>query len=875
MKNKWSIPLKAALGYALFVVLLTVAARSLYGYVRFATRTAEAGEAAARRRTAVDGLVRRLFEVENAERAVCLGDTGRWADYERALAHADTAAVRLAAATGDKTVCLRLDSLRLLLAARRENSRELLADIGLHDRHAPYRERAARLRSGKDSMLFRPAAGGQIVKEERTYVVERPRRKFFGRVADVFRRSRADTAFVSERTVLADGDSAARSFDIGDSVANFLAGIERQAGRSEQRLQYRMRRASAALQTTGIELTARIGRIMESIGQSEQRRLHTMAGQELAARRTWAWRLGALAAAALLLAGVSLAGIVRDVARAGRYRRQLEEARRRAEELLAQRERLMLTVTHDIKAPAASIAGFMELLAQRPHDDETRHYLKSIRSSADHLLQLVGALLDYHRLESGRVELRPTTFCPARMLDDTVAGFQPLAAEKGIALRFDATQCGTRACRADAFRIRQVVENLLGNALKFTNEGYVVLTATLADGCLTLAVSDTGPGMTEAERERIFGAFERLPQAQGTEGVGLGLSITREVVALLGGTLTVESVCGTGSTFTAVFPVSETVAAAHAESGCTGQPETESTCGARRRILVIDDNATQLELTSAMLRKLSGGQWETFATTDVGQLLQAIRDERFDALLTDIEMPAVSGFELLEKVRTIVPDSSILPVVALTAHGLMDEKDFVRVGFAACLSKPFTMAELGHTVGRVMGETTSGIPAAERTYGFGALTAFADGDPQAERIILERFGEDVKRHAAELRRAAETEDKAEAGRLAHKLLPTLAMIGSSAVPALESLEARRQESVWTDTDAICCEEILSELERIGTELTHISMESAHTGTKSEHIGTKPEHISAEPERHTPHNRRDGATGNQENAENASIYPTET
>lgn len=842
MKGRWGIPLKVALAYIFFIALLAFAGRSLYGYIRFAADVAATERDVSQRRRAADGLVRRLFELENAERAVYPGDTARWNGYEQALWRADTAAAALGRLVGDAAAQARLDTLRQLMAARRENSRLLLEALGDRRGQDIYHRQAERLRSGSDSVVLSHDVREQVVEKERTYIVERPRRKFFGRVADVFRRTRADTTVVSEQTRLAGGDSVRQRIDVGDSVARILTDIGRQADTSEARLQSRIRRRGEALQATGRELTRRVGRIMESIGREEQDWLRLTTAQAQAARHDWAVRIGGLAGLALLAAGVSFAWIVRDVSRAGRYRRQLEQARQRAEQLLAQRERLMLTVTHDIKAPAASVAGFAELLAERPHDDETRRYLQNIRSSADHLLRLVGELLDYHRLEAGNVEIRPADFSPARLLGEVTESFRPLAQAKGIGLRFDAARCGTSYCRADAFRIRQVTENLLGNALKFTDEGHVALAAALNGGTLTLTVADTGPGMTADEQARVFEAFARLSRSQGKEGVGLGLSITREIVTLLGGDISVESTCGEGSTFTVTLPV------APASTGGGEDTEIPAPEPAERlphrpeqhlrqplRILVIDDSVTQLTLTRVLLEKASAGRWKVTACTGVDELSEQLRRHTFDLLLTDIEMPAVSGFDLLKEVRACPGKNRGIPAVALTAHGTYGDGDFRAAGFTGWLSKPFGMEELANVVERAAGTADGdggdkaaqdGNGAAPPRHGFSALTAFAAGDEQAERAILECFRNDISAHTAALRNAAGKQDAAEAGRLAHKLLPTLAMIRSEAVPALEALEQGKAAGTWSKDHDGLCRTVLLEMESIGKELARLTADGS-------------------------------------------------
>ena len=247
--------------------------------------------------------------------------------------------------------------------------------------------------------------------------------------------------------------------------------------------------------------------------------------------------------------------ILRDIKRERRDRQRILEAKTETERIMQQRERLLLTITHDIKAPAASIAGFIDLLSEYVDHPKAVGYLQSISGSANHLLQLVSALLDYHKLESGKAERHEVSFQPTALVSECVAQMQPLAMAKQLRLATDINVAEDMFCRSDAFRIKQIVNNLVSNAIKYTDEGEVRVGITVMNGWMTLSVSDTGCGMTPEELQSVFNAFTRLPGAQGKEGVGLGLTITREIVTLLGGRIKVASTKGKGTTFRVCLPV--------------------------------------------------------------------------------------------------------------------------------------------------------------------------------------------------------------------------------------------------------------------------------------------------------------------------------
>ena len=278
-------------------------------------------------------------------------------------------------------------------------------------------------------------------------------------------------------------------------------------------------------------------------------------GKAISSRRAMIVRIAVLGLLAILSAAILVVYILRDIKRERRDRQRILEAKTETERIMQQRERLLLTITHDIKAPAASIAGFIDLLSEYVDRPKAVGYLQSISGSANHLLQLVSALLDYHKLESGKAERHEVSFQPTALVSECVAQMQPLAMAKQLCLVTDINVAEDMFCRSDAFRIKQIVNNLVSNAIKYTDEGEVRVGITVLNGWMTLSVSDTGCGMTPEELQSVFNAFTRLPGAQGKEGVGLGLTITREIVTLLGGRINVASTKGKGTTFRVGLPV--------------------------------------------------------------------------------------------------------------------------------------------------------------------------------------------------------------------------------------------------------------------------------------------------------------------------------
>ena len=519
----------------------------------------------------------------------------------------------------------------------------------------------------------------------------------------------------------------------------------------------------------------------------------------------------------------------------------MEDANRRAEDLLEAREKLMLAITHDFKAPLGSIIGYTDLLVRLTEDERQRFYLDNMKSSSQHLLKLVSDLLDFHRLDLNKAEVNRVTFNPSQLFEEIRISFEPLTAAKGLVLRCKIVPELDEHFISDPLRIRQIVNNLLSNAVKFTSKGEITFSVSYSSSRLHIDVTDTGKGMAAKDRERIFQEFTRLPGAQGEEGFGLGLSIVHKLVTLLEGTIDVRSVVGEGSTFTVILPLypvgkalsdykdkkqsvinnTNTVPAAEEDEG-TQLPVPAA------NILLIDDDKIQLTLTAAMLE-----QQGIHATCceQLDELTEQLRENHFDVLLTDVQMPAINGFDLLKLLRASnIPQAKTIPIIAVTARSDMNEAEFLEHGFAGCLHKPFTVKELIQLTidsGQLTVESgqlrvdseqltvkeeplvcsTVAQPTVNcqlstvnsltvNSLNFKALAAFTEYEPEATRSIISSFIEETEKNIGRMEKALDDEDMAGIAGMSHKLLPLLTLIGAGNIlPLLSWLEARRDDNI--------------------------------------------------------------------------------
>ncbi len=807
--------LKIIIGYAILAVVLILSTWMMYINTRSLSAVNTAARRMVERRDVTDSLVYSLLQAGNAERSVCLGDSKEWRRYDAMLTQASVMTARLKELSNDSSKRQRLDSLALLLAAKRANTLAVMEQMGSDVRQSFYDDKVKALRSGRDSVVIHPkntATSGH--NQETVYKIVRNRRGFFRRLADAFRRQRTDT-LSTVSTAVADTASLTQvHINIADSVADALMQINGMEQRAASHRQEAIAGRNQRLQWVSVQLAERTSSLLEDIQADEHAALRSAVENAVSSRRNTIMRVCVLGLLAIVAAALFIFYTMRDIRREKRSRQRLVEAKAQTERLMMQRERLLLTITHDIKAPTASIAGFIDLLADSVSGRKASVYLDNMRSSARHILRLVASLLDYHRLESGETECHAVTFSPSSLFVECVEGMQPLAAKRGLQLNcLVSPEMHDVICRADAFHIRQIVDNLLGNALKYTDEGSVSVAARLSCGSLVFSVADTGIGMTADEQQRIFQAFTRLPGAQGREGVGLGLSITHEMVQLLGGTISVESQKGHGSRFTVSVPVTildaatarhtaDNAPAANAPSGSV--PERVSVVGGDEsvRIVIVDDDDLQLQLLREMFGRLAGAHWEIHATQHADEAVRLVRSLHPHILFTDVEMPEMNGTELLR----LVADSPAHKV-AMTAHDMSIAEELRKRGFDACLFKPFRLDALAGTVSRLTGLA---VHAAETDY-FSPLTSFADGDKEAEGQILAELRKSVEGYMTALGSAASFADTAQ---VAHKVMPVLAMLHGTSCDWLLPLTPERIATTSAEERECVINRLKDELEDI-------------------------------------------------------------
>ena len=677
------------------------------------------------------------------------------------------------------------------------------------------------LNTGKDSILVHSKAPQTHEAKKTTVEVLKTRRGFFRRLADAFKKEHAETLSVKQDSNRAVIDSVTTPVNVAENVATILDQIDKKEKVETQDHKQSINREMEELKMVSAKLALRSAKHLSDVHQREKDNMQEAIKKAMEARKHLLWQMELLAIVAFFAIGIMIWFIWRDAKKERIYRENLEAANEEIQRIMNQRERLLLTITHDIKAPAASISGFIDLMKDYVSNPQGLECLQNIKNSAAHLSHLVASLLDYHQLENGLMKVQPTSFSPAQLVAESVEGMKLRAEEKGLAISFECKTKGMEFFRADAFRIRQILDNLVSNAIKYTDRGSVTIQAQVSEilgkPTLTLSVKDTGKGMTDEEKQKVFQAFTRLKSAQGIEGTGLGLSITQELVSLLGGEIILHSILGKGSTFIVTIPIepapkeeSHEMAPSEVEhdpSPDSAQDKEGQNSGshqvtdikkkpefANHKILILDDDKLQLQLLQEMLRRIVGDTWQVFACNHVMDALTTLHNEQPALMLMDIEMPEMNSMDMIAHIN-----HTNMMVVAMTAHDTSILEQLLKAGFDDCLFKPFSMEKLSD----ILGIESQPLPDAQPETPFqpdlssqqksnpqlDALLAFAGGDEEAAKEILDTVKQELAAHLENLKEAIEEESLStdRIGKAAHKLLPIATMMQMGCLEELKAL----------------------------------------------------------------------------------------
>lgn len=503
--------------------------------------------------------------------------------------------------------------------------------------------------------------------------------------------------------------------------------------------------------------------------------------------------------------------IFRSIARSNSYRNQLIEARIDAEKLAKVKEDFLSNMSHEIRTPLGAILGFSEQLAKTDLGHSQRNYLNVVRKSSEHLLLIVNDILDYSRLGAGKLSFEIIPFLEQAVIFEVYETLAGSAKEKGLTLEIKVAENAEEPILGDPFRLKQVLLNLVGNAIKFTASGLVKIESERQlqkDGKLIfqVSVSDTGIGIAQDKLSIIFNDFTQADTSSTRKygGSGLGLAICKRLVEMQNGTISAESTPGEGSKFTLKIPCALVSAEKQQEPPQQTLADNSSLKG--KRILLVDDDAFNILLTRIILENW-GMTVEVAMNGREG--IQKAGESDFDLVFTDINMPEMNGIELTRSIRTL-PDTrrSAVPIIAFTANALKgDLEKYLLAGINGFLLKPFKENEVFDKINQVLSLTVTPlsdgiqIDTAEQRdptaiFDLSGIRKFAGDNPETVAMIIRSFVQQSQEDMATLESYAQKHDWQAAAEMAHKMLTSYGHFGvHNAMESLLLLDKQRSGNI--------------------------------------------------------------------------------
>jgi len=478
--------------------------------------------------------------------------------------------------------------------------------------------------------------------------------------------------------------------------------------------------------------------------------------------------------------------------------RQAQEAIQRANEA---KNLFLATISHEIRTPLTGLIGLTEALSHTPLNEVQTKYVSTLTHTAEEMLRLINDLLDLFKAESGTIELEELPFSLPQLAEETLALVTPLAERKGLPVRLELGEGLLPVVRGDPGRLRQVLLNLLSNAVRFTERGEVVLRIQADSAGVHFSVRDSGIGIAAEALQRIFEPFSQAHRstARTHGGTGLGLAISSRLVEFMGGKLLVESTLDLGSTFSFVLPLPAT-ALAPTPPSFQGEETVPQQLGRSLHVLVVEDNPVSQQVLTMMLERL-GCSWEVAENGE--QAVLSVSKKRYDVVLMDLQMPGVDGLRATRLIRAAEREGPRVPIVACTANAMQGERErCLAAGMDDYLTKPVRSRQLLECFARLFGATGRAhtprplVP----THNWRVRLQNMGFDREAIQRLAQSFCESVPSRLYLLRAAYDAKEYAQVRLIAHTLKSSLTIFAADqAAQAAAHLEQRAAANDLSDT----------------------------------------------------------------------------
>ncbi|MDQ7916280.1 ATP-binding protein [Mesonia sp. MT50] len=607
-----------------------------------------------------------------------------------------------------------------------------------------------------------------------------------------------------------------------DSLINTVKNVLSELEVEERRYQQEVIKKENELLKNDQELSSQLRKIRSEMEREQIQKSVEQVNNSSAVIEETATIIAVLGIACILTIIFFVVLIIRDTNSSQRYKEELEKSKAYAEFLLKRRKQIMATVTHDLRSPLNTIMGYADLLKKTSLSDKQQYHLDHLKKSSFYILHLVNDLLDFSKLEAGKMTIEKLPFQPKSIIEDSIQTSIPTSIKNNLVIHTSLDKTTEETFMSDPFRIQQVLTNLLGNAYKFTEEGSIHIKASIASKTrkikkLHIEISDTGIGISQEQQKNIFEEFSqadsRIEKQYG--GSGLGLAITKKIVDLLKGSIRMESELDKGTTFYIEFPI-ETTSQTSIE---TEEISIKNTQG--QRVLIIDDEPSQLMLTKEVI---SQAGFKVTTAKDGKEALEILKKQVFDLVITDIQMPKMNGFELIRKLRKI-PKFKTLPVISLSGKTDVPDEIYLKKGFTTNFIKPFNANELYLEIANILDLEVSRSLVKEKlaksseSYDVSELLRFTEGDRDSLKVILNSFIESSQQNLDALRKASAEANLQQIAFIAHRVLPMLRQLKAEKVVVFfEKLEHQQQHNLQAEEVMTMLEKAKKALENLLEEI---------------------------------------------------------
>lgn len=730
----------------------------------------------------VGNVINQLYEVEGTQNLYTPESaTDYFARYNSVKPEIISKIDSLKQLSKDSLRIIKLDSIEVLLDEKEKNLRAIAVLLDSISK-APkiVRESVSTfvprsLNSQIEKYLQSKSFVNGSIEESDTTVIRAEQRGLFRRLGDAIRGRQDSTVIIQNRPVDASHDNIRLAID---TVVNMVRYSERLSLENQRKFQAALLHRQSSMNNTNHLLTARIDDLLKTIEQEEiDKSIKLIEEKDATLNRSS--RIGfAVSLLAILIALIFGLLFLMDINRSQRYRKRLEESNAQINRLLQSREKLMLSVSHDIKAPMSSVLGYIELMESGADENTRKMYLTNMKKSSDHVLQLVTNLLDYQKIESGTWWRKEMNFNMYELIENTVNSFKPLAEKKQLEYRIVNKIPKKLLAFGDPFMIREIYSNLISNAIKYTPKGKVEVLVESEqvnkNSILKFTVKDTGLGISKEHQEYIFQEFTQIKSDKiehHVEGSGLGLAITKGLIDQLNGRIHLRSEIGRGSEFFVEIPL-ETSRPMEVLSLEKDYPDFDIE---NISVLAVDDDPIQLTMISEML-KLK--KINVITELNPENVLNILKNNVFDLIFLDIQMPSMNGFTLVKRIL----DSDLLhaksaPIIALSAKSDLSSSDFKQSGFTDFLNKPFSSGQLFSLIDKHLKIKLDAVNGPnDDIKGISALISVVKDDKESSLEILKAFVLDTEKNNNELKACFEKDDMENASHFAHKMLPLFKMM---------------------------------------------------------------------------------------------------